>query len=167
MSSFICSNKHFNSVEFALQLLLVSRTNQFHSPAAFREKMPNLYYKEDFASIDADITRMVDHLRRLSALCVTLQYAHHYPGEVDTQIKLKTDDLLRHKKEHIKLTPLGLYNALNCIEYQIETSHLVELRPLTGDEELALLFLSTMIQSLGEYIIRQLPEDQTCHWEIS
>jgi hypothetical protein len=166
MSSYVCSAKHFNSVENALQILLASKTNGFSAPAAFREKFPSVYYKSDFDAIDKTVTVICNELRKLNVLTVTYQYKDHYKGRVNTEIKTATDALLKYRTEKVKLTTLGLYNALNCIEFQIETQHITDFRPLYPEEENALLFLTEMIESIGLYIIRKLPEDKTCRWEI-
>jgi len=112
-------------------------------------------------TIDECIESIVDTLRQLTAICVTLQYAHHYDGKLDEQIKAETDELMEHKKESRDLTKLGLLKAMQCINYQIEVEHLTELRQLTQAEQNALKFLRLMTDDITSDIVHNLPEYKT------
>ena len=96
---------------------------------------------------------------------MTLQYKSHYEGELDAQIQSEMYRV-KEKTDVANLTLHGLYNALNCIGYQIETEHLEELRSLTTSEKNALTFLQEIKVAIGEQIIRELPEDHTNKWEV-
>jgi hypothetical protein len=159
MSSYIPSPKHFNSVQKALVDLFTG--HDFEGPYALREKLPRLFVT---GTVEAEVEKVVDDLRKLNVLCVTLQYAHHYEGHVNEEIKEETSHLMDNKNNYKYLSVHGLYNALNCISYQIEVEHLTE--PLTGDEQNAMFFLAKMRESLAYHLVRKMPEDKTCRWEV-
>lgn len=166
MSSFICSPKHFNSIEKSI--IELTQSNSFYFPYAFKDCLPELYSSKNFLDkdINAKVENLIDRLRELNALCVTLQYKHHYVGTLDAEIQAETVNLLTNKKERQNLPKIGLYKALQCVSYQIELEHLKELRELNEAEKLALLFLKEMINALAHDIINHLPEYENGKWEI-
>jgi len=162
MSSFLLSSKHFNSVQKALVEMI--RGNHLHL-YPLKDKFPDIYNKNSKYTIEV-INSVIDTVRELSVTCFHLQYANHYPENLNTEIEIHRKYLLNHKTGFKQLTPLGLYNAVRCISYQIEPEHLEELRPLTGPEADALFFLDEISKALATFIIQNLPEDETCSWSI-
>lgn len=166
MSSFICSPKHFNSIEASVKNLAYG--SQFYFPYSFKTKFNALYEKRKatFDNMDACITNVVDELRRLNVLCVSLQYKSHYEGRLDKEIEEQTEILMHFKKEYKILNKYELLAAMKCVNYQIETEHLKELRSLTESEEDALFFLKTMVNELAMDIVTNLPEYEKAGWSI-
>lgn len=166
MSSFICSPKHFNSIEASVKNLAYG--SQFYFPYSFKERFNALYEKRksNFDNMDACVMNVVDELRRLNALCVSLQYKHHYEGRLDKEIEEQTNLLLNFKKESKILNKYELLAAMKCVSYQIEEEHLKELRNLTESEEDALFFLKEMINTLAMDIVTSLPEYEKAGWSI-
>ena len=144
MSSFINSAKHFNSIEQKLRRLL---HRDFRAWSALENVAPNIYKhwtnnclgKSD----EKEITAIIDTLRELQVLCVTLQYKHHYEGDLDAQMQAERVSV-KTKTETVNLSLHGLYNALECIRYQIETEHLIELLELTPVDENAMTFVAVI-----------------------
>lgn len=166
MSSFICSPKHFNSIEASIKNLAYG--SQFYFPYSFKKKFPALYEKrkQTFDNMDACVENVVDELRRLNALCVSLQYKNHYVGKLDTEIEEQTSILMNCKKESKLLNKYELLAALKCVGYQIETEHLKDLRHLTEQEENTLYFLTEMINALAMDIVTSLPAYEKAGWSI-
>ena len=155
MSSFICSPKHFNSVERALLRATIQQYPEW-----------NLY--DGSRDIDKQQALIREHmltLRELSALCVNLQYKHHHQGELDEVIQADIAEL-KNASISRELSLIELHKACSCISYQIETEHLEELRPLTGNERTAILFLESIKTKLALHIIKALPEYDKAEWEI-
>lgn len=165
MSSFICSSEHFNSVEAKLHLLAAGRG--FYLPYSLRDICPKWYNKQDhlIEPIEQEISYLIDVLRLLNVVCVSLQYKSHYEGILDQEIQEQIT-LVKTKTETKEITLHGLYNALRCINYQIEIDHLQELRELTPEEGKALEFLKLITISIGQQIISNLPDDRSNIWEI-
>lgn len=166
MSSFICSAKHFNSIEKKLHELIYD--NRFYVPYSLREITPQFYdrRKTSVKSAEKELSAIVDTLRELNVLCVSLQYKHHYEGTLDAQIQTELSEV-KSKTETKYLTIHGLYNALSCLNYQIEIGHLKELRELTNGEENALTFLRELKIALASDIVSKLPDDKSNTWEVS
>ncbi len=166
MSSFIPSEKHFNSCEQAVKNLATGST--FYFPYSLKDSAPELVNKRLYSldRIEGRISSIFDSLRQLTALCVTLQYRHCYEGKLNREIETQTEILMSQKKIYISLDKLALYKALNCIVYQIETRHLKDLRGLTTQEENALLFINEMIICLAKDVISNLPEYNDNSWSI-
>lgn len=166
MSSFICSPKHFNSIEASIKNLAYG--SQFYFPYSFKQKFNALYEKRKatFDNMDTCVNNVIDELRRLNALCVSLQYKHHYEGRLDKEIEEQTEILMNSKKEHKILNKYELLAAMKCVNYQIEEEHLKELRALTESEEDALFFMSEMINCLAMDIVTNLPEYEKAGWSI-
>lgn len=164
MSSFIPSEKHFNSAEYAVKMLTLG--SQFQFPASFRQLFPELYYNMPTStgqSYSAEAKEkktceIFDTLRLLTVLCVCLQYKDHYKGQLDDHIQTNTMALIHYKTLREPLNNYGLLKALQCIDYQIETNHLKELRALTLEEENAMFFLKEMIICLALDLIHKSSE---------
>jgi hypothetical protein len=169
MSSFICSAKHFNSVQQKLYSVIAHR-NDFYLPYSLRDKFPALHMpnKHTWEAIEEELNNIMDNLRKINAICVTLQYAHHYPGAVDTEIMQETKQLMESKKDNSQaITDLGLYNALRCISYQIEIHHLEELEGMTDDYRNAMEFLEKIIDSMAHYLVSHITKsDSDNSWSI-
>ena len=121
MSSFICSAKHFNSIERAL----IKLTNGEGGGKQIRVFM--------------------DTMRDLSVLCVTLQYARYYKGKLDEEIAAQRE-FVKEKTEIQRLSLPQLVGAMKCMRYQIEIEYLTELRPLTELENRCMGFMNDTIE---------------------
>ncbi len=166
MSSFLNTPKHFNSIEFSIQNLFWG--SNFYCPYSFKAVFPELYDKKHYSTerIEKTVTGIVDTLRELSVLCVTLQYKHHYTGSLDNEIAGQKTMLLTDKNDKTSLSKVGLYKAINCAMYQIETDHLKELRALTPEEENCLFFFKELSKTLAEDIVNELKEYKDQKWSI-
>lgn len=149
MSSFICSPKHFSSIRKSLQDL---------------QKFDNSWngYGSPFKT-SAEIDTFVDGLIWLNVVCVNFQYRHHNDGKLDTVISsdmeaAKTPTRAKH------LSIRGLYNALRCTNYQIETEHITGLFDLQVSETMPIL--RKLLDSLAHKILSKLPDDETNTWEV-
>jgi|TARA_R110000868_G_scaffold74337_8_gene214965 hypothetical protein len=161
MSSFICSSRHFNSIEAAaLRVLRESRYNTFDLKAVG-------LYKYDVTPKDTInvLTGLISSLRDINVLCASLQSRKHFEGKLDFIIEAGLIEV-RHGKQMVNLSDLGLLNALNCLDYQIELEHLTEIRTLTVEELRAIEFLKLFRNSLALFICGNLPEDKTNKWSI-
>ena len=96
MSSFICSPKHFNSIEWNLRELF--NFKDFNLPYDVQDDYNGIYsgkwQKKEPAHINKAIREIVDELRRINVLAVSLQYKHHYAGTLDKEIEEQTTLLL-------------------------------------------------------------------------
>ena len=164
MSSYICDSKHFNSIE--KNLIDLIEKDDFYIPYVLKDVLPNWYNKRKSTveAIIEELKPLINAIRELNVICVSLQYKDHYKGVLDNEITTQLEN--NTKKTEIKnLTLHGLYNALRCTKYQIELEHLKELRELTDIEEKSMLFLKEIIISIGKDIISKLPDDKTNTWE--
>ena len=165
MSSFIHTGCHFNSVERAIQYALVSREEFF--TYRLKRKLPLL--DDNHYGIDRvyeQTTRYMDCIRKLSVLCVSLQYKHHYEGTLDREIEVQTEILMRDKSESKVLNKVGLYKALQSMGYQIEVEHLRGLRELTQEEEEALQMIQILEDDLAHEIVHGLSEYDNAEWSL-
>ena len=165
MSSFICSSKHFNSIERTV--INLTQDQNFYFPYAFKCVYPELYEKRYYTQdrIDSAVTEIVNVLRELNVLCVSLQYKHHYPGTLDKEIS-EQKAIVSDRAQSANLSKIELYKALICVSYQIEEQHLTELRQLSQQETNALFFIKEMKGALSADIIRSLPDYDVAAWEI-
>jgi hypothetical protein len=166
MSSFICGAKHFNSIEKGLSEL-INLDGSFYIPYELKKDFPVLYHNtlNSKETVNKEIKRVVDELRTLNVLCVCLQYKSHYEGVLDDEIKTQTEIVFSDKTSKY-LTPHGLYNALCCVNYQIEIEHLKEISGLTPSMEKSMFFLKTMINALAHYLVSKMPESKSNNWEV-
>ena len=162
MSSFICSAKHFNSIESGILKLL--NDNTFHSYAL---KEFNLYsYDAIPKTLEVTLKGFMGTLKKLNVLCVSLQYRKdEVEGTLDTLIEDRKKEV-NQKTNIVDLSKLGLYNALKCLVYQVEIEQLEDIRDLERGETKAMLFLETFINCLANHICGKLPEDETNKWSI-
>ena len=141
----------------------------FSFPYELKGEFPELYNMHtapDFAKAQS-VQELTNSLRSLNALCVTLQYAHHYEGRVDQEIKEQTDGLINEKSGGELLNKVQLFKALQCLNYQIETSHLTELRELTIDEANAMKFLDVFTDALARFIVSSSSDYDKAKWELA
>ncbi|PXV62351.1 hypothetical protein CLV62_12039 [Dysgonomonas alginatilytica] len=108
----------------------------------------------------------MDELRKLSVLCVSLQYKHHYEGTLDKEIQEQTYILMSDKKSCRHLDNVNLFSTVGCIDYQIELCHLEELRPLTQAENNAWKFLQSFKSDLAKYIVYRLADSDGAVYSI-
>lgn len=167
MSSFICGPKHFNSIEKALTILF-QHDNYFRYTYELNDISEILANttKISVEKICSEIKKFINELRDLNAICVTLQYAHHYEGKINQEIQ-SAKKFTRSTEEHKELTLHGLYNALRCLTYQIEIEHLEELGGLSNEQKQAMKFINIMENKLARAIIIKLPDDPTNTWEVT
>jgi hypothetical protein len=165
MSSFICSPKHFNSIEKSV--IYLTQDSNFYFPYSFKNTFPELYDKRHYSQdkIDLKVKQTIDTLRELNVLCVSLQYKHHYPGTLDKEIAEQLE-VAKMKDAGQSLTNISLLKQLQCLNYQIETEHLKELRSLTPDEENAMFFIEELKNALAMDIINKLPDYDKSPWGI-
>lgn len=167
MSSFICNPSHFNSIEEKL-INLITFKNDFYLPYSLRNVLPKckdrLY--SSLTEMENEIKSVMDELRKLNVVCVSLQYKDHYQGVLDREIEEQTSLLMSDKTTKKDLSVHGLYNALRCLDYQIETEHLIDIFGMNEGQNNAMLFLNEIINELAAYIISNLPEDNTNTWSI-
>lgn len=150
MSSFICSPRHFNSVEHTLLNMKNDNTYNY---------MMREYDTEYISSV-------VDNLRYINVVCVTLQYKAHYKGKLDNEIQKQLDYLFNNKNGGEFLSIKQLLQCLRCINYQIEIEHLTELRELTESEQNAIEFLSIFSNKLAMYIINDTDILRDTKWSL-
>lgn len=162
MSSYIPSAKHFNSCESATRELLTD--SDFRFSYKFRDTFPAIYAKQG-AAANAEIKNVYDALKRLTVLCVSLQYKHHYVGKLDQEIQEQME-LVFIKESPAFLNKYGLLKALGCIHYQIEVKHLQDLRDLTEDEQDALFFLSELKSDLAYHLATHCPQYQNAPYSL-
>jgi hypothetical protein len=166
MSSFICSAKHFKSIEETIFNLI--RSGGGFVPYSLKEDFEVLYNQRDYTDepVLESIRDVINSLKELNVLCVSLQYKHHYEGFLDKEIE--EQKVYVNLDEGFKLlTKRGLYNALRCVSYQIEKEHLEEIGGFTDSHRKALLFLDEMVNLLAYIIISEIKqEDPTCNWEV-
>lgn len=165
MSSFINSAEHFNSVENALAELTYKQG--FYVPYSLKQIAPKFYAKQhySFETVRDEIKGIIDTLKELQVVCVTLQYKHHYEGVLDKEIETQMN-LVKIKSNIEGLSLCGIVKALNCIDYQIEVEHLKELRELTNEEQNALTFVREMVNALNMHIVSDLPEYESAKYCI-
>jgi hypothetical protein len=162
MSSFICTPKHFNSVGSYVAYTLPNNSSLKYGKAF---KLIGWVYGINSDIIEQRVFEIFETLKELNVLCVSLQYKHHYEGVLDAQISSNIKALKVKTKVEI-LNPVSCYKLVNCINYQIETRHLIELRGLTPEEETALKFLRLLADDLAHYITSDLLAYNEAKWSI-
>lgn len=166
MSSFICSKRHFMSIaESSVRLL---REDEFYLSKKLGDIVPELINRNLLKDkhLERGMNTLIATLMELQVLCVSLQYRHHCEGRLDEEIREQREILQEKCYNPLMLPPVGLYQAIQCALYQIETEHLVELRPLTMDEEKCLHFFEQFAIDIAKYIVRQSPEYRQQQWSI-
>ena len=168
MSSFICSAKHFNSIENKLNKLFCYDQDEFKYFYPAKGVYSALYdtSKNLYETIEAQVKEVVNHWRDLNAICVTLQYADRDNDNINEEIKTQKA-YVRTKTSTKELTLNGLYNALRCLDYQIEIHHLTELGGMTEEQKKAFDFLHKLIDGIAHIIVRKLPDDKSNTWEVN
>jgi hypothetical protein len=161
MSSIALPPLHFNSVEIGIYKAFFVDSKIGFSPYRYTE-LNTLKLKDPQEVIEA----LMDEVRLLSALCISLQYKHHYPGTLDKEIETHQKKLLNSKDINRSLSLVGLYKAIQSIDYQIELQHLKDLRGLTDMEEVALSWIKKVEEDISEIIITKLPEYESSDWII-
>lgn len=166
MSSFICSKRHFMSIAVSSVCLL--RKDDFYLSKKLGDITPELVNRHSLKDkhLERGINTLIVTLMELQVLCVSLQYRHHYEGRLDEEIREQREILQEKCNNPLMLPPVGLYQAIQCALYQIETEHLVELRPLTMDEEKCLHFFEQFESDIAKYIVRESPEYRQQKWSI-
>jgi hypothetical protein len=158
MSSFICSPIQFNSIEYYL-----TQKELGNDPIYCLRKLAKTANK---SATGEEITGFVDTLRVLSVLCISLQYQRHFKNRLDAEIVEQRKKLFNNKKVRVHLNDISAYKSLQCISYQIEISHLTEIRKLTPEEELAMELLHEITCEIAMKIVRRLPEYNKTAWSL-
>ena len=161
MSSIALPSLHFNSVEIGIYKAFFVDSKIGFDPYRYTE-LNRLRLKDPQEVIGA----LMDEVRNLSALCISLQYKHHYQGRLDKEIEHSQRELLNNKAAIRSISLIGLYKALQSIDYQIELEHLTGLRGLTDMEEVALSWIKKVSEDISERIIKELPEYESSEWVI-
>lgn len=162
MSSFIHSSKMFNSVQNSIIELL--NDNHYNLPYKFRTVYPALF-SGDKKTAATQVKKIINTIREISVLCVCLQYKSHRsePGALQKEIENNLTEVYQGR-EYMPLNKHGLVKSLGSIQYQIETEHLTELRPLTGEEAAALEFIDALKFSLSYHIVMNSKEADAAPW---
>lgn len=153
MSSYICGPEQFRAVENRLHLIAAGNNTDLHL-YPIKDCVPKWYDKRHYSieAIEKEISSHIETLAELQAVCVSLQYKHHYEGDLDTEIKTQVKEIKR-KVNFETIDLMQCYKYLQCITYQIEINHLQELRELTEDEEKAIKFAEGIIRAIADFII--------------
>lgn len=165
MSSYICSAKHFNSIEEST-FNLIRYDRDFHCyqlKGQFDKLRDQRGYDESL--IRKEVKSIINELRELNVICVSLQYKQHYDN-VDKEIK-EQKELIYADKSYKTLNLTGLLKAFICVNYQIEIEHLQELGGLTDEQKRAMNFLKIMIDYLTYRIATGTPAYDQAEWEIN
>jgi hypothetical protein len=141
MSSFICSNAHFNSIEKAIN------KRRLNNP------MDCLNTFDSYN--DAGVTQIVDTWFNLNCEAVSLQYG----DELVKTNRVRTTPI----KE---LSDVGLYKALCCLHYQIELEHILAVRSLTEFETKAYELMEKATNEISGNIVYKHPEYRDSAWSI-
>lgn len=165
MSSFICSAKHFNSIEENTFKMI--RFDRDFDCYQLKQDFPKLYDQRSYdeSEIFKEVKSIVNELRELNVICVSLQYKNHY-DDIDKEIK-EQKELIYAGKGYKHLNPAGLLKAFICVNYQIEIEHLEELSGLNDDQKKAMKFLNIMIEYLTYRIAISTPAYDSAEWEIN
>jgi hypothetical protein len=166
MSSFICSSKHFNSIQKTLEFFTHGKNYSF--PYELKTVCPKMYDNKHYSTelIEQEVREIVNALRELNVYCVLLQYKHHYEGRLNNEVQDQLE-IIRDSEGGNILSLVELFKALTCVRYQIELEHLKELRELASLENRAMSFLNIMINDLACEIVRELPAYDDASWEIN
>lgn len=166
MSSFINTPEHFNSIERKLHYMAMGRN--FYVPYSLKKIAPKFYDRQHYNTDEVleEITDFIDTMRELNVICVNLQYRHNKIGALDSEISNGIAYVKTKNTNTAELSEIGLYKALQCMTYQIETEHLRELRSLTQTEENALYFFEEIKKALAFDIVSNLPEYNNAAWSI-
>jgi hypothetical protein len=147
--TFIPTPLHFNCVERALK-------ESIHLAKKIDKDINTLW-----------VARVMDEMRRLNVLSVSLQHMDLYEdGTLDDRIKSETHYLLTNKLSNQELSAVGLYKALDCILMQIELDPIESIRPISIEEREALTFLIKFKKELTVLIIETIPGFDDLPWEI-
>jgi hypothetical protein len=146
--TFIPTPIHFNSVERALK-------ESLHIAKKVSPEANTLW-----------IGRIMDEMRKLNVLSVSLQHIEHLEGILDDRITSETHYLMTNKLSDRELSAVGLYKAIDCILMQIELDPIESIRPVSLEEREALTFLIKFKRELTVLIIETIPGFDDLPWEI-
>lgn len=156
MSSQTNDSRHFNSVERALQQDATSNRQYCCQPLrnALREAR-----KETDDEKNQFVTEFIDTLRQLQPRFVFAQYDM---GSPESEILY----LMTNKQDFTPLTNMGLYKALECIDYQMEMEYIGGPDKLSPKEAEALRLLKECINEMAKHICRGLHAYEREEWTI-
>ena len=141
MSSFICSEKHYSKVRKLTYYLLKS----------------NKYYCYNLGIEEKDILNYIDKnlhdLIKNNIASVTLQYNRIYVFNYDLVFNSISEKAYYNDNTLNTSDLIGLYNAYNCINYQIELDY---------DKR----FINDMQKLIASKLIQKIEDNyDTNHWE--
>ncbi len=146
MSVSVCSDRHYNSVELALQSLVLQNSEAL--PYRFRKT-----YR-----MEHQVTALVDTLRDLNLIVYAVRY--HKQGEVYAPTARSWSE------GSVKLNLPGLFQALDCVLYQLELEHLEGIRELTEAERDAFTWAGHIRTGIAVHLTRTMAEEQKTAWAL-
>lgn len=165
MSSFICSRRHFGSISKGIMRL--HRDENFYFPRTLEKIAPELNHRNaSEKEVEKRISTLTNSLSRLQVMCVCYQYGDNCKN-IDARIEEQLTSMKVKSVNPIDLHTIPLYKAITCALYQIEISHLEEVRQLTTEERNCLTFFETLNSELAEHIVNKLPEFNAAQWSIA
>ncbi len=113
------------------------------------------------------IRKLMDNMRKLTVLSVSLQHADELQGILDKTIKEETEYLMMNKLSSKKISAVEFYKAIDCILMQIELDPITDIRELFDEERECLTFLFKFKEVLTDLIIETIPGYDEIPWEIN
>lgn len=147
MSAFICSHKHFASIEQAILRRSMSRDRSIYAIAYGL----GFYPDRNQQKLEDGIKKLVQQWYRLNVETVCIKY-----GEPDDQ-----PETFGHGQV-AELGTIPLLKALQCLDYQIET----EQKELNEEEKAAMHVLQMTISELQNAIVSETKDYRDAQWEI-
>jgi hypothetical protein len=159
MSSQICSGKHFATLR--------QRTKQYVRLGRFCNTELSRYgitgELRNQEADDAVIDDLFDNLQRANVLTFKYKYDLGEPN-FDENVKAEIEYLKQNNKNiHTMITPLGYYNGLRCLSYQLEMEHI---EGIFDDLFYYDDFLQVLINATANWICLHLPDDETNKWAM-
>jgi hypothetical protein len=113
------------------------------------------------------VRKLMDNMRKLTVLSVSLQHADELQGILDRTIKEETEYLMMNKLSSEKISAVGFYKAIDCILMQIELDPIADIRDILDEERECLTFLIRFKRVLTDLIIETIPGYDEIPWEIN
>lgn len=157
MSSFLCNEKHFNSISYnLLKFVKQNKINLY--------RLESLgYYEQSENVLKNKFNVLANMLLNINLECVSRQYAHHYNNDPKNAYDNYKEELIGDK-EYKELTLLGLYNALCCLDYQIEWDRLPNSSKVWYMDFYNAFQLLT--DAVAHAIVNELPADKSNNWHV-
>lgn len=168
MSSFICTPKHFNTIEneFSKYYFKTDPQTTLHP----FDKFGLNSWSHSKGTDEKKIKEIFTDLRELNVLSYLCQYIHHENYEIGSdEFKaeiLQQTKYLNTETEVKELTLLGFYRGLGCLQYQIEPENIDTDIETRLDIKTLLEFLHVALERIAHTICGNLPDDNTNNWLI-